>query len=127
MWSLKNIVLGGTTDGSGALTVNAETHIYGQLFAVEWVVGSFAAGVDAVLSVQETASGVAQTLLTLTDANANAQYYPRLVVHGETGIALTGTSGGDRTMPLIAGRLRLAVTSGGAAQSGRAIVHYFAR
>lgn len=122
---LKNIKLMDTTDASGDATVEAETAIYGQLFAVEWVDGDLSDGVDATLTVQRVSSGVARTLLTLTDANNDAFYYPRHVVHGETGTALTGTSGGDRTMPLIDGILRLVIAQGGDTKTGGMIIHYF--
>lgn len=121
---LRYLELTGTTDGSGALTVNASRSLTGQLYAVEWVVGTFATGVDAVLSEQSRIGGVARTLLTLTDANANAIYYPRYLVHGETGTALTGTSGGDRVMAYLMGVPRLVVAQGGDAKTGSCIVWY---
>lgn len=121
---LHSVILQVTTDGAGAGQADDEAKIFGRLYAVEWIVGTFSAGVDAVLSIQSTLSGVAKTLLTLTDANANALYYPRHLVHSEAGAALTGTSGGDRVMPIIDGKLRLAVTSGGATKAGSVVVWY---
>lgn len=112
------------TDGSGNATVNDDAKVLGRLYAVEWVLGTLAAGVDAVISVQGTLSGVAKTLLTLTDANANAMYYPRALVHDAAGAALTGTSGGDRDLPIIDGTLRVAVSSGGNAKTGSVILWY---
>lgn len=126
MGKLRYLELEATTDASGDATVNAPDRIIGQLLAVEWVVGDFAAGVDAVISEQDRVSGVARTLLTLTDANANAIYYPRYVVHGETGTALTGTSGGDREMAYLMGKPRLVVAQGGNTKTGKCILWYLA-
>lgn len=122
---LKNIRIDATTASDGTKTATAETVIYGQLFAVDWIDGTFDDGVDATLSVTHVASGTSRTLLTLTDANNDAFYYPRHVVHGETGTALTGTAGGDRVMPLIDGLLSLVIAQGGNAKTGGMIVHYF--
>lgn len=124
MSEIKSRKLTGTTAAGGGLTVDDTLSIVGELVAVEWAIGSFDAGVDAVLSVQTTESGVAQTLLTLTDANANAWYRVRHLVHSEAGAALTGTAGADRAKPIINGTLRLAVTSGGNAKTGGVVVYY---
>lgn len=122
---LKNIKLMGTTNASGDKTVDSETAIYGQLYAVEWTDGDLADGVDGTLTVQHNSNSVARTLLTLTDANNDAFYYPRHVVHSEAGAALTGTSGGDREMPLIDGILRLVIAQGGDTKTGGMTIHYF--
>jgi hypothetical protein len=121
---LKWVKLYGTTATGGALTVTADTAVRGLLYAVEWIDGDLVDGVDAVLSVVRDDNAPDYTLLTLTDANADAVYYPRVIIHSEAGAALTGTSGGDRAMPVINGRLKLAVTSGGDAKTGGAIVYY---
>ena len=113
----------GTTAADGTATILSEASYNGKLFAVAWVDGTFEDGVDSVLSVTSTDSAVDYTLLTLTDANNDAMYYPRVVVHSEAGAALTGTSGGDRAQPVINGRLKLAITSGGVSKTGGAIVY----
>lgn len=121
---LYEISLQGTTETDGTLTVNAEVQVRGFLYAVEWIDGTFDDGVDAVVSCESTPSGVAQTLLTLSNANSDAWYFPRTVVHGETGTALTGTSGGDRALFILNGKPRLAVTSGGSTKTGGCILYY---
>jgi hypothetical protein len=113
----------GTTIADGSATVLSEAAYVGKLFAVAWVDGNFTDGIDAVLSVTQTDGGVDYTLLTLTNADNDAMYYPRVVVHSEAGAALTGTSGGDRAQPIVNGRLKLAITSGGASHTGGAIVY----
>lgn len=125
MGRLKEAILTGTTSTAGAATINDTKAILGRLYAVEWIDGTLSDGVDAVLTAQNTASAVAQTLLTLTDANDDKPYYPRDVVHDLTGGALTGTSGGDREMPVINGVLRLVIASGGSEKTGGCIVYFY--
>lgn len=117
---LRDVKLTGTTDASGNLTVNADTQIAGLLFGIEWVVGTFAAGVDAVISMQSTPSGVAKTVLTLTNANANAFYNPREAEHDNTGAAITGAY----CYPLVIGKPRLVVAQGGNTMTGTCILYY---
>jgi adenosylcobinamide amidohydrolase len=124
MARLREVRLFGTTDGSGNLTVDGERTVMGRLVKIEWAVGTFSAGVDAVISMQGTPSGVAQTLLTLTDANTNADYYPRTPVHNNVGTALTAAAGGDTVPYIVSGRPRLVVSSGGATKLGGVIMHF---
>lgn len=126
MGKIRYVALDITTDGDGAAIVDASGKVNGQLYAVEWVLGDIATGVDAVLSERERVSGVDRTLLTLTNADANAIYYPRYVVHSEAGAALTGTSGGDRVMALLTGKPRIVVANGGATKSGKCLLWYVA-
>ena len=123
---LKELKLYGTTNASGALTVNASTPVFGLLYAVEWIDGTLDDGGTSTISCQNTASGVANTLLTLANplSDADAWFYPRVLVHDATGGALTGTAGGDRTMPIMNGVPRLVIASGGNAKSGGCILHY---
>jgi hypothetical protein len=122
--ALRWIKLTGTTATGGGLTVTAVSRCAGKLHAVEWIDGDFADGVDAVLSVVRDDTAADYTLLTLTNADNDAVYYPRVIIHSEAGAALTGTSGGDRAQPIINGILKLAVTSGGDAKTGGCIVYY---
>lgn len=123
MSTLKEIRLNATTDGSGDATTNATTPVCGRLFAVKWIDGDLADGNDAVISVQ--GHEASKTLMTLTDANVDALYYPRDLVHDATGTALTGTQGGDRGLPLMVGVPRLVVASGGDTKTGGCILFYF--
>ena len=122
--SIQSVSLQGTTDASGDLTVNAAARISGFLERVDWIDGDLADGNDAVISVQGTPNGVAQTLMTLTNANADAVYYPRTLMQGDTGADLTGSAGGDRTRYLVIGVPRLVVAAGGNAKSGGCILYY---
>ena len=115
-----------TTIADGSATVTDTKAVFGRLVKVQWVDGTLADGVDAVLSATHTASGVDEVLLTLTDANVDAVYRPRALVHSEAGAALTGTSGGDREAPLFSGTLQVVVANGGNVASG-AIICYVER
>jgi len=115
---LKDRRLYGTTSAGGDATINDTMAIFGLLVAVSWIDGSLADGVDAVLSTQDSEG--AQTLLTLTNANNDAVYYPR---HDACSSAGTAQSS-NQEFPLLAGTLRLVISSGGSAASGGCIVYY---
>jgi hypothetical protein len=116
---LKPMRLVGTTDASGDLVVTAPRALFGWLIAVQWIDGDLADGVDAVLKAVYTPSGVDTTLLTLTDANADAWYYPVTVENDNAGAALT-----TRTLQIIEGTLQLTVADGGDTKTGGCIVYY---
>jgi len=111
-----------TTNAAGAGTVTAGRSVRADtpraLFAVEWVDGTFEDGVDAVLSTTNTLSGVDLTLLTLTNADDDAWYYPRRA-------ACDGTVGALKhyELPVINGDLRLVVSSGGSVTTGGAYLY----
>ncbi len=116
---LKSVRLTGTTNASGALTVLAPHSILGWLFAVQWIDGTLADGVDAVLSVTRTPSEVDKTLLTLTNANDDAWYHPRVLECDAAGASI-----GTYTPMIIEGTLKLVVSSGGDTLTGGCIVYY---
>lgn len=120
---IRSVKLTATTDGDGNGTATASYLVTGYLEAVDWIDGDFADGVDAVLSATLTQSGTDHTLLTLTNANSDAVYYPRRVVDTTAGAAAAGVY--DRF--LIDGALKLTVSSGGAAKTGGCIVYWSAR
>ncbi len=119
---MKKVKLSITSDGSGDGTTTDTTNISGWLYAVQWLIGTCDAGVDATLSTVN--SDAAATLLTLTDANASALYYPRAVVQSEAGANLTGTSGGDRALLLLSGNLKVVLAQAGDTKTGSVIVYY---
>ncbi len=107
-------------DGSAtALGHNAN----GKLYCIEYQPGDIATGA----TITATCEGVGTKPL-LTQANAGTAVlwkYPRDLVHAVAdGAALTGTSGGDRTMPILAGVLKVVVASGGDTKTGKVIFHY---
>lgn len=90
------------------------------LYKVVWVDGTLDDGVDAVLSITNTQSGVDETILTLTDANSDKVYYPWVLPVKTDG----STAASDFFIPqLVEGTLKLVVASGGNAKSGACIVY----
>lgn len=123
---LRDVKLIGTTETGGAKTLNADTQIAGLLVGVEWVKNdgvhdALADGVDGTLTLQDTPSGVARTLLTLTNANANAFYNVREAEHDNTG---TATTSGSTCYPFVVGKPRLVIAQGGDAKYGGCILYY---
>ncbi len=122
---LQAIPLMGTTNGSGAATITATIPTFGLLQSVEWVDGDLVDGVDAVLSVTDNQSGVDSTLLTLTNANSDAWYYPRQVAHDNAGAAVTFDGTNEIYVPaIIAGKLKLVIANGGDTKTGGVVVYY---
>lgn len=122
---LKWIKLYGTTAADGTLTVTAGTKAQGILKSVEWIDGTFADGVDAVLSQIRDDNAADIAMLTLTDANVDAVYYPRYAASDNAGAAISYAA----TFPIyvegfLNGTLKLVVSSGGNAKDGGCIVYY---
>lgn len=118
---IADLKLTATTTAGGTQTATAPGPIKGLLLGVEWVVGDFAAGVDATLTLQNTPSGVARTLLTLTNANANAFYNPREAEHDNVGAP---TASGSTCYPLLCGTPQLAIAQGGNTKTGSMVLYY---
>jgi hypothetical protein len=120
----KTILTGTTVLTTGAFTVNDTRNIMGKLYAILYLPGTLDTGATIVVTCQ----GVfAKPLLTkATAGTADTLYYPRDLVHAVAdGAALTGAAGGDRTLPLINGTLRFAVSSGGVTPlTGSVVVYY---
>jgi hypothetical protein len=121
------------TTSSGSYNSSTDGGVTGQLreqqpcllYGVKWVDGDLEDGVDAVLSAVNTPSGVDTTLLTLTNADNDLWYYPRHNAHTNAGAAIVdGTDlTGERVMPIVDGQLKLAVSNGGNAKTGKCIVY----
>ena len=113
-----------TTDGSGDGTATTTRAYNGTLYAVQWIDGTFADGVDGTFTVTGNDAGVATTLLTLTNANDDAIYYPRATADDLTGADSTydGTRVVYSVEPPIVGKVLLTVAQGGAAKVGGAVL-----
>lgn len=122
--TVKRVSLQGITGTTGAVNITGDARtILGRLYAVKWIDGTLDDGVGFTLSA--VGGVVDTTLLTVAAANNDAMYYPRTLVNAMAdGAALTGTSGGDRDLPIIDGYLKLAITSGGDTKAGGAIIYY---
>src|SRR5688572_9091203 len=118
-----------TTDTAGAATVGHGTStvqdsILGKLYAIKYVPGTIDTG--ATITVTCENNSVSKALWTqATAGTSNLFEYPRDLVHAVAdGAALTGTSGGDRCLPLLDGALKIVVASGGAVATGRIEIYY---
>ena len=120
---MKNITLSITTAANGSATVNDTTAILGELYAIEYRPGTIATGATITVTCE---GGGSKPLLTKASAGtANSWYYPRDLVHAVAdGAALTGTSGGDRCKPILSGRARVVVASGGSGGVGTVEIYY---
>ncbi len=122
---IDEIILTGTSDATGDVTITATRSIVGKFYAVTWIDGDLADGVDGTLSVTVRPEAAADlVLLTLTNANVDAEYMPREPVHDNTGTALTYDSTESVTdMRIINGTLALVIASGGNAKTGGMLVY----
>lgn len=106
------------TDGSGDFTeTKDERHNNRLLFNVEWVDGDMADGVDYDIYVTNTPSGVDYLAYSSDDANDDSMDYPRAPTKD-----LTGALDGGSEHPIIEGKLKLVVSSGGASKAGACFV-----
>lgn len=117
---LESVKLYGTTDALGDLTVTDTMAVHGKLYAIQWIDGTFANGVDAVFTITDEASGVDQTLLTLTNADDDAWYYPRTTADDLAGSAIAT----EFVRLILNGKLEMVVSAGGNVLEGGAIVFY---
>ncbi len=121
---MRQIKLYGTTDASGDLTVTSTVKVIGELCAVEWIDGTLANGVGAVLSVVRDDNAANTTLLTLTNANDDAVYYPMAAAHDNAGAGVTYDGTNEIYTPqIVNGFLSLVISDGGNAASGGAIAY----
>ena len=119
MKTLNKVKLYGTTDGSGDLTVTDDTESLGGVFAVEWIDGDFADGVDLTLSYVSSDEGVSRNIFVVANANDDKIYYPRVLEHLDT----DGSDLTTHTYPLVNGKLKMVVAQGGDTKTGGCIVH----
>ena len=120
---IRVIKLYGTTDSSGDLSVTHGVNVTGQLLKIRWIDGDLADGNDAVLSV-DSSDGVSpdETVLTLTDANSDAAYYPRTPAQDNVGTDVTYDDTNEIYIPfVIEGKPKMVIADGGNAKSGGCI------
>jgi hypothetical protein len=123
---MKEIFLTLTTGVSdGAASTSATTGVLGKLYAIEYQPGTIDTGATLTVTCVGP-NGSSKPLLTKASAGtANVWYYPRDLVNAVAdGAALTGTSGGDRALPILQGRPLVAIASGGNSKVGYCILYY---
>jgi len=114
-----------TGAADGAALILAPSAVLGKLYAIEYQPGDIATGATLTLTCLG-ANGAEKPLLTKASAGtANSWYYPRDLVHAVAdGAALTGTSGGDRAMPVLQGVVKAVIASGGNSKVGYVALYY---
>jgi hypothetical protein len=123
---MKSVMLKLTTHVSaGTASTDSPSAVFGKLYAIEYQPGTIDTG--ATVTVICTGNnGAAKPLLTKASAGtANSWYYPRDLVHAVAdGAALTGTTGGDRALPIMNGVINAAIASGANSKVGYVVVYY---
>lgn len=115
--ALKKIVLPLTVAAGGGGTATAPNAVNGVLYSVEYVKTDYADGVDFTVNCLN--SGMTDLIMTVSNANASARYYPRDDSHkASDGSALSL----NNMMIPIFGRPSISVTSGGTSTSGTFII-----
>lgn len=121
---MKEVSVSFTTIADGSVTATAASGaVFGKLYALLYMPTS----IDTGATVTVTCEGLgSKPVLTKTSAGtSNLWFYPRDLVHGVAdGAALTGTSGGDRALPILAGVIKVVIASGGNAKTGKVIVYF---
>jgi len=120
---MKKVYVKATTAADGSAAVTAVNWITGKLVAIAYLPGT----IDTGATITITCEGpFTKPLLTkATAGTSNLIFYPRDLQHAVSdGAALTGSAGGDRTQPMLDGRIKLAVASGGNVLTGAIIVYY---
>jgi len=111
-----------TTDTAGAASVLGSA-VLAKLYAVEYRPGDTDTGATVTLTCE---SDTSKPLLTKASAGtSNTWFYPRDLVHDvANGAALIGMAGGDRVLPIMHGKPKVTIASGGATKSGSVIFYY---
>lgn len=108
-----------TTDGSGNVT-GFSPRIAGKIHSIQYIkdgVNPYAAGVDFAV----TAEATGENIWTQADVNASAVVYPRAATHSQAGVAALYAAGGTAVFDkigLASDRVKVVITSGGAAKVG---------
>lgn len=118
---MRAVTLSVTTNTAGGGSSISEP-VVGKLYAVEYRPGDIDTGATVTLTCE---SDTTKPILTkATAGTSNAWFYPRDLVHAVAdGAALTGTSGGDRACPIVVGKLKVVIASGGATKTGKVVFY----
>ena len=107
--------ISGTTDATGAATLYSKPFT-GKILAIIAKVSNLDATADTTI----TSDGeiAAQSILTLTNVNTDAAYYPRVPMQSSAGVNLVYAAAGEivPTEFVVAGRLKFVVAQGGASK-----------
>lgn len=122
---MKEILIKITCDGSGNATVKGEHSIFGKLYAIEYQPISLATGATCTITCLHTVEAPKPLFTKANMGTSHVWFYPRDLVHAVAdGSALTGSSGGDRACPIVAGTPQVVIASGGTSTTGNVILYY---
>jgi len=114
---MRDILLSGTTSAGGAVTVNAESAVFGLLYAIQLIDGTFDDGVDITLTCENANMSI--PLLVQANFNSDQMVYPRVVQALNT----DGTALLTHTLPVLAGVPKMVIAQGGSAKTGGCILY----
>lgn len=123
---MKEVILKLETHAStGAASTSGTYAVFGELYAILYVPGSIDTGATLTVTC-EGFQGASKPLLTKASAGtSNVWFYPRDLVNAVAdGAALTGTAGGDRCEPILAGVPKATITSGANSKTGYCVLYY---
>jgi len=108
-----------TTASDGSATVYSN-NVTGRVLAVVLSIS----GLDNTADFTITAEATTEAILSLSNTNTNAVYYPRTAVHTTAGVAATfdGTHGILEPITLANDRVKIVVAQGGATKTGTVYV-----
>jgi hypothetical protein len=113
---MRREILNVTTDASGDGSATGSA-VFGTLYAMQLVDGTFDDGVDITVTTEQGDLSVSQ--LVKADFNTDSIYYPRVLQNLNTdGTALT-----THCEPLVVGRVKVVVAQGGNVKSGSFIFY----
>lgn len=104
-----------TTNGSGAGT-GYTPPVTGRVLGIRYVKTDFADGIDFTVTVEDTG----EAILTVSDVNASASFYPRPAVHDAAGAVLEYVADFPLGEPIAVAfdRIKIVVASGGDTKTG---------
>jgi hypothetical protein len=117
---MKLIKLSVSTDGTQAGSTTGDTVVGGgcALFAVDYFPGTIATG--ATITLTDETGGASFTLLVKASAGtSNVRFFPRVQESQNT----DGSDLGTFTLPLVTGKPKIAVASGGDTKTGYVVLH----
>ena len=117
--SMTEVLFDITVDATGDSVDTSTREVFGWLEKFVYAKDDFANGVDLVLSMQDTPSGVAETIVTYTNINASTVNYPVVDRVDTAGSAETG----QPTRHFLVGKPRIVTDEGGVSTSGKVILY----
>ena len=119
-----DIKLDVTTDATGDGTDTATKAVNAFLYKIHFIDGDLADAHTAVLSVTQTPGGVDETAWSTTagDTNSDVWVYPLVNNVDTSNDAISGVY----AYPLMTGKPKLTIASGGNAKTGGCVLHFLA-